>query len=252
MAVMNGDTTEKTNGGALPPLVVEDENKETSSSTTSSSSLSLASNKPKTDQNSKDGAQNNYSDVNLKGVFEHLIRSFLDQNSLQGIKKSLIEAAPMFREAIVNARRDLLIWTRRDNIHLRGLLVVSVGIVTLLALTGLLVFMMFFAAATVNAIVISLLISLAAVGGFLAIFFTCLTAMYICVLFFAALVTFTVTISSIVAALVAAGWIGFIWITWFAVSKGAAFAKRYMSIAYAAANASGQRNTATFTEPVAM
>lgn len=81
----------------------------------------------------------------------------------------------------------------------------QVGIVTLLALTGMLVFTLFFVAATVNAIVISLLISLAAVGGFLAIFFSCLTAIYITLLCIAAFVTFTVTISSIIAALVAAG-----------------------------------------------
>lgn len=85
----------------------------------------------------------------------------------------------------------------------------QVGIVTLLALTGMLVFTLFFVAATVNAIVISLLISLAAVGGFLAIFFSCLTAIYITLLCIAAFVTFTVTISSIIAALVAAGIISF-------------------------------------------
>ncbi|XP_071733849.1 uncharacterized protein [Rutidosis leptorrhynchoides] len=236
MAVINGDATEKTNGGALPPLVVKDENEENTTS-------SLSSNKPNTDHNSKERTKI-ANDVNLKGVLEYLIRSILDQNSVHGIKKSLIEAAPMFREAIVNARRDLLIWTRRDNSHLRGLLVVSAGIVTLLALTGVLVFMLFFAAATVNAIVISLLISFAAVGGFLAIFFACLTAMYIGMLFITGFVTFTVTISSIIATLFAAGWIVFFWITWLTVSKCATFAKRYMSIAYAA-NTSGLHNTAT-------
>ncbi|KAJ0791825.1 hypothetical protein HanOQP8_Chr01g0010301 [Helianthus annuus] len=66
------------------------------------------------------------------------------------------------------------------------------------------VFTVVFVAATMNAIVISLLISLAAVGGFLAIFFACMTTMYI-LLYVTAFVTFTVTISSIIAALVAAG-----------------------------------------------
>lgn len=125
---------------------------------------------------------------------------------------------------------------------------------TLLALTGMLVFTLFFVAATVNAIVISLLISLAAVGGFLAIFFSCLTAIYITLLCIAAFVTFTVTISSIIAALVAAGiisfylfilsevkkmyvfymdddagWIGVIWMVWLAVSKSASLAKRSLA-----------------------
>lgn len=88
----------------------------------------------------------------------------------------------------------------------------QVGIVALLALTGMLVFTLFFVAATVNAIVISLLISLAAVGGFLAIFFSCLTAIYITLLCIAAFVTFTVTISSIIAALVAAGIIYYLYL----------------------------------------
>ena len=124
---------------------------------------------------------------------------------------------------------------------------------TLLALTGMLVFTLFFVAATVNAIVISLLISLAAAGGFLAIFFSCLTAIYITLLCIAAFVTFTVTISSIIAALVAAGilsfylfilpdsskympndiddagWIGLIWMVWLAVSKSANLAKRSLN-----------------------
>nr|CAD1826565.1 unnamed protein product [Ananas comosus var. bracteatus] len=47
----------------------------------------------------------------------------------------------------------------------------QVGSITLVALTGLLVFMLFFVAATVNAIIISLLVSLAAAGGCLALFF---------------------------------------------------------------------------------
>ncbi|KAJ9557816.1 hypothetical protein OSB04_012430 [Centaurea solstitialis] len=106
---------------------------------------------------------------------------------------------------------------------------VYVGIVTLLALTGMLVFTLFFVAATVNAIVISLLISVAAVGGFLAIFFSCLTAIYITLLCIAAFVTFTVTVSSIIAALVTAGWIGLIWMVWLAVSKSANLAKRSLN-----------------------
>ena len=83
--------------------------------------------------------------------------------------------------------------------------VLQAGIVTLLALTGMLAFMLFVIAATVNAIVISSFISLAAVGVGLAIFFFCLTVIYIAMLFVAAFVTFTVTVSAIIAALFAAG-----------------------------------------------
>lgn len=65
--------------------------------------------------------------------------------------------------------------------------------------------MLFFLVATINAIVISLLISLAAAGGFLAIFFACVTAIYIGALSVAAVVVSTATISAIIAALVVTG-----------------------------------------------
>ena len=83
--------------------------------------------------------------------------------------------------------------------------VLQVGTITLLALTGLLVFTLFFLAATVNAIVISLLVSLAAAGGFLALFFTCVTFIYIGALSVAVFVISSTTISAIIAALIATG-----------------------------------------------
>ena len=81
----------------------------------------------------------------------------------------------------------------------------QVGTITLLALTGLLVFMLFFVAATFNAVVISLLLSLAAAGGFLAIFFACVTAIYIGALSVAVFVISATTISAIGAVLIATG-----------------------------------------------
>lgn len=81
----------------------------------------------------------------------------------------------------------------------------QVGTITLLALTGLLVFMLFFVAATFNAIIISLLMSLAAAGGFLAFFFACVTAIYIGALSVAVFVISTATIVTIVAVLIATG-----------------------------------------------
>ncbi|KAJ0458222.1 hypothetical protein HanIR_Chr15g0782671 [Helianthus annuus] len=226
MAVMNGGA-EKPHGGVLSP---EKETAETVENSTS---------KPDEKTSTELG-----DDVTLYGVSVHLIESILHQNSgspmSSRIKKSFVEAVPMFRKATVNTRREVVQWTRGSPI--RALLVVSAGIVSLLALTGMLVFTVVFLAATVNAIVISLLISLAAVGGFLAIFFACMTTMYIGLLFVTAFVTFTVTISSIIAALVAAGWIGFIWMIWLAASEGARMVKR---VTYAA-NASGQLNPRTF------
>ncbi|XP_076907073.1 uncharacterized protein LOC143563419 [Bidens hawaiensis] len=217
MAVMNGGA-DKPHGGVILP----DENEQTSS------------------PRSKVTTESVEEDVTLYSASVHLIDSVLDQNSsdpvASRIRKSVVEAVPMFRKAAVNTRRDVIEWSSGSPV--RGLLVVSAGIVTLLALTGMLVFTAVFVAATVNAIVISLLISLAAVGGFVAIFFACMTAMYLGVLFVTAFVTFIVTVSSIIAALIAAGWIGFIWMAWLGATKSA----KYVKCITDAANASGQLN----------
>lgn len=105
----------------------------------------------------------------------------------------------------------------------------KVGTIALLALTGLLVFMVFLVAATVNAIIISLLMSLAAAGGFLALFFGCLTAIYIGALSVAVFVVSTTTIVAIFAVIVATGWIGFFWTIWLATKKSASLAKRSLN-----------------------
>ena len=81
----------------------------------------------------------------------------------------------------------------------------QVGTITLLALTGLLVFMLFFLAATLNAIIIAFLMSLAAAGGFLALFFACLTAIYIGALSVAVFIISTTTISTMIAVMIATG-----------------------------------------------
>lgn len=77
---------------------------------------------------------------------------------------------------------------------------------SLLALTGVVVFSIFFLAATANAIVVSLLMSLAAVGGFLAMFFACVTAIYIGALVVAIFFVSTATFFGVIAVLVVAGW----------------------------------------------
>lgn len=84
-------------------------------------------------------------------------------------------------------------------------LLLQVGTVTFVALTALLVFMLFFLAATINAIVISLLISLAAAGGFLALFFAFVTAIYIGALAIAIFAISVTTFWSIVAILIITG-----------------------------------------------
>ncbi|KAL3613379.1 hypothetical protein CASFOL_042792 [Castilleja foliolosa] len=123
---------------------------------------------------------------------------------LQRIKSSLSVNVPLLRKASRNTGRHVLIWTRGGG-PFRPIFVVSVGTIALLALTGLLVFMLFFAAATINAVIISLLVSLAAAGGFLAIFFSCVAAIYVGALTIAVFAISTATISAITAVLIAAG-----------------------------------------------
>ncbi|KAG6397595.1 hypothetical protein SASPL_143764 [Salvia splendens] len=108
------------------------------------------------------------------------------------------------RDASNNTAAPLLQLTRSGS-PLRALLVVSVGTIAFLALAGLLVFTLFFVAATVNAVVISLVMSLAAAGGFLALFFACVAAIYIGALSVAIFVISTATISCVFAVLIAAG-----------------------------------------------
>ncbi|KAA8530699.1 hypothetical protein F0562_005367 [Nyssa sinensis] len=185
------------------------------------------------DEDSFKSRQTHQEEVTLCSVFHRLMAEifFPDSNSsyastpaVNRIKASFSEKIPLVREASRNTGRNVLHWTRRGS-PLRALLVVSVGTITILALTGLLVFMLFFLAATINAIVISLLICLAVAGGFLALFFACLTAIYIGALSVAGFIISTATISAIIAALIATGWIGFFWTVWLVAKKSAGLAK---------------------------
>ncbi|KAF3332097.1 hypothetical protein FCM35_KLT03503 [Carex littledalei] len=111
---------------------------------------------------------------------------------------------PRLRDASRNSARDLVAWTRSGS-PLRALFVISVGSIALVSLTGFLVFMLFLAATTLNAVVISLLMSMAAVGGFLAIFFALLTAIYIGALSVAVFTISAITISTIFTLMVVTG-----------------------------------------------
>ncbi|XP_043696037.1 uncharacterized protein LOC122646529 [Telopea speciosissima] len=168
---------------------------------------------------------------------------FLDPNSsaassslLERIKASVSHNAPLLCQGFKNSSQDLLQWTRRGS-PLRAILVVSVGTIILLSLTGLLVFILFFLAATTNAVIVSLLISLAAAGGFLAIFFTCVTAIYIGALSVAAFAIATATVSTIIAVLIATGWIGFFWTVWLATKKSMGLAKHSLTMTGSAVSA---------------
>ncbi|KAM7519859.1 hypothetical protein LguiB_018821 [Lonicera macranthoides] len=174
-------------------------------------------------------------EVTLYGVLSRMISSILfpdpgtSSSLVYRIKASVSSSLPLLRDASKNTGRDILQWTRRGS-YLRALLVVSVGTVALLALTGLLVFMLFFVAVTFNAIVISFLMSVAAAGGFLAFFFACLTAIYIGALSVAVFVISATTISAIIAALIVTGWIGFFWTVWIVTKKSLGLATHSLSV----------------------
>lgn len=100
MAVMNGGA-DKPHGGVILP----DETEQTSKVTTE-------------------------EHVTLYGATVRLIESVLDQNSsdpvASRIRKSVVEAVPVFRKAAVNTRRDVIEWSSGSPV--RGLLVVSVSV----------------------------------------------------------------------------------------------------------------------------
>lgn len=159
------------------------------------------------------------------------------------VKGSFRENLPHLREASRDTGLSVLRWARAGS-SFRLLLVISVGTITLLTLTGVLVFLLFLAAATVNAIILSLFMSLAAAGGFLAIFFACLAGIYIGALSIAFFVISSVTIAAIITALIVTGWIGFFWTLWLVTKKSACFAKRSVTITGSALTAytSGRRH----------
>uniref|UniRef100_A0ACD6AC14 Uncharacterized protein n=5 Tax=Avena sativa TaxID=4498 RepID=A0ACD6AC14_AVESA len=145
----------------------------------------------------------------LPGVF----RSFVDgiwspgadgDPLLRRLRTASCENAPRLREASRNSARDLVAWTKQGS-GLRAILVISVGTITLIALTGLLIFMSFLLVATANAIVVSVLMSLAAAGGFLALFFACLVAVYVGAVSVAIFVISATVISAIVGVMIATG-----------------------------------------------
>ena len=85
------------------------------------------------------------------------------------------------------------------------MVILQVGTISLISLSGLAMFVLFFMVATLNAIIISLLMSLAAVGWFLALFLSFLVTVYIGALFVAAFIISFITISTITVAFITAG-----------------------------------------------
>ncbi|KAI3863786.1 hypothetical protein MKW98_031378 [Papaver atlanticum] len=155
---------------------------------------------------------------------------------LKRTKNSVCRNAPYLRQATKNSTNNLLLWTRQGS-PFRALLVISAGTITFLSLTGFLVFMLFFVGATINAVIISLFISLAAAGGFLAIFFACITAVYIGALSVALVVISTATITTVIAVLITTGWLIFFYALWWVAKKTISFAERSLNITSSALSA---------------
>lgn len=134
-------------------------------------------------------------------------------------KESLREKSPQLKDALRHTSSEIVRWMHKGG-PWRAFLVSTVGTVLLLALAGFFTFMLFFLAATVSAIAIGFLASVASVGAFTALFFTSLIAIYIGALVVAVLTISTITFFCICAALTAAGWIAFLWVLWQGLKKG--------------------------------
>lgn len=135
-------------------------------------------------------------------------------------RKSLWKTSPQLQESLNRTSSEIVFWMQKGS-PWRAFLVSSVGVVLLLGLAGLGTFMLFFLAATLNAVAIAFLASVASVGAFAALFFTTVTTIYIGVLVMASLTISTITLFCICAALTAAGWIAFLWVVWQGLKKGA-------------------------------
>jgi hypothetical protein len=85
------------------------------------------------------------------------------------------------------------------------LLLLQVGSASLTALTGLLVVVFFLAATMTNAIICSLLVSLLAVGGFLAVLLAFVASIYIGALSAAVFVIATTTAATVIFIMIATG-----------------------------------------------
>ncbi|KAF3793783.1 hypothetical protein EJ110_NYTH01941 [Nymphaea thermarum] len=158
---------------------------------------------------------------------------------VQRINRSVKENADDFKEASKDFAQGVVAWTRRGG----AWRAIIAGAIILVGLTGLLAFTTFFCAATINALVISLLMSLAAAGGFLALFLACVTAIYVGALFVAVCTVSTITFITIFAVLVTTGWVFFFWIVWQAVKKSLNITKHSLNAAGSAISAySGGRH----------
>ncbi|XP_058748051.1 uncharacterized protein LOC131620886 [Vicia villosa] len=174
--------------------------------------------------------EENFNQEKKKTTTENLydvVHRFISEPShtANRIKTSL---SPFIPEASRNYTRRVLLWSRQGS-PFRPLLLISVGTIALVALTGLVTFILLLLVATINAIIVSLLISLAVAGGFLALFFALVTATYIGALSVAIFAISTVTFWTTVAIVITTGWVGFLYTVWLVTRKSIGFAKQSLS-----------------------
>ncbi|KAL4369581.1 hypothetical protein GQ457_05G005560 [Hibiscus cannabinus] len=137
----------------------------------------------------------------------------------QRIMISVSEIGRRLREAYRNSGRTVLLWTRRGNPLLRTLLAISAGTISVVIMTGVAAFVLFFVAATANAAVVYLLLSLASSGGFMVLLFACVAAIYVGALSVAAFLISNATVSAVAAIAVTTGWAGVICGVWLGTKK---------------------------------
>jgi hypothetical protein len=173
-------------------------------------------------------------------VSKELIREIVQSKEglplIHRTRRAFMEKGPILKEVLGDLAGDLVSWVHRAG-PWQGALVIVVGSILLLALTGLGVFMLFFLAATIYAITIGLLLSLVTVGGFMAILFTCLAVFYVGALASAAFVISTTTLLTIAAIVVASGSVAFFWLVWQGTRKSLNITKDSLVVTLAALSA---------------
>lgn len=159
-----------------------------------------------------------------KELIREIVQSKEGMPLIQRTRHAFVEKGPILKEVLCDLAGDLVRWVQCGG-PWQGALVIVVGLILLLALTVFGVFMLFFLAATIYAITIGLLLSLATVVGFMAIVFTCLAVFYVGALASAAFVISITTLLTIAAVVVASGSVAFVWFVWQSARKSLNMAK---------------------------
>lgn len=136
--------------------------------------------------------------------------------------------APRLQQAVHRVGADVLQWMHQGGFW-RTLLVVSVGLISVTALTGLTALLMVVLVATVNAVIIGFLMSLSAVGAFLAMFCTSLTVIYIGALAATAFAIGSAVVVTSCTVLFFTGWILFAWAICEVMKKSLNFARNTLT-----------------------